>query len=274
MKLLPWRRKSRAKAISEPVQFARSLSYQCAAVQGIGSREQQEDDWTLVNASDVTQARKMGILAVVADGMGGMANGALASSTGIRVITNAFQQMNRSMPLERQLTGAIRYAAEAVRSLLHGGGGSTVIACIMHEEQLYYAGVGDSFLYLLRQGTLIRINREQNVLHQRYLEWIRDGIVETSAKQGVSQPHAVTCFLGADPLSDVDCLHRAMPLENGDTLLLCSDGIGGVLSPEEIKMCIGMPDANAGAAALKQAVLSKGRRHQDNFTGIVIRCVK
>lgn len=274
MILLPWRRKSRAKATSASVQFDRCLSYQCAAVQGIGTREQQEDAWTLVNTSDVTQAKKMGILAVVADGMGGMTNGALASCTGIRVLTDDFQKMNRYLPLEVQLTGAVKHAAGEVYSLLHGKGGSTMIACMIYNEQLYYAGVGDSFLYLLRNGNLIRINREQNVLHQAYLEWIQDGVVNTSVKQGIMQPHAVTCFLGANPLDEVDCLHRAMPLENGDTLLLCSDGIGGVLSSEEIKMCISMPDANAGVTALKQAVLSKGHRHQDNFTGIVIRCLK
>lgn len=278
MNLLSWWRQSRIKPAEEPamepVRTERYLSYQCAALQGIGAREHQEDAWTLVNARDVTQIRKMGLLALVADGMGGMANGALASSTGIRVLSEDFQRMDRTLPLEEQLSASLLRAAEEVRRQLRGTGGSTLIACILFEAQLYYAGVGDSYLYLLRRGTLIRINREQNMLHRRYLDCIRDGQVSVSAAQGVSQPQAVTAFLGAQPLEEVDCLHRAMPLEDGDVLLLCSDGVGGVLAPEQIRECLRLPDANDAAAALQQAVLAQRRKHQDNFTAIVIRCVK
>lgn len=274
MSLLSWWRRKKVTPAPETMVRGRYLSYQCAAVQGIGAREHQEDAWTLVNAADVTQIKKMGLLAVVADGMGGMANGALASTTGIRVLTEDFQVMNRSIPLEKQLTGSLRHAADEVHGLVQGRGGSTMVACLLFEEQLYYAGVGDSYLYLLRNDNLIRINREQNVLHQRYLDWIREGLVDTSASQGVSQPQAITGFLGMHNLQDVDQLHRAMPLESGDVLLLCSDGVGGVLQTEEIRDCMRLSNANDAAAALKQAVLAKNRKHQDNFTAIVIGCKK
>ena len=268
-----WQKKKPAPAPRAAVQ-ARFLSYQCAAVQGIGAREHQEDAWTLVNASDVTQIKKLGLLAVVADGMGGMANGSLASSTGIRILTEDFQNMNRGLPLEKQLTGSVYHAADTIFEMLRGSGGSTVVACILYDEQLYYAGLGDSYLYLLRKGMLIRINREQNVLHQRYMDAIQSGDISTSASQNIVKPQAITGFLGAPDLKDVDQLSSAMPMEKDDVLLLCSDGVGGVLQPEEIQSCLGLNDANAAAAALKQAVLAKNRKYQDNFTAIVICCKK
>jgi protein phosphatase len=65
-----------------------------------------------------------------------------------------------------------------------------------------------------------------------------------------------------------------MPLEDGDVLLLCSDGIGGVLSEAEITECLSLTDANGACEALQSRVLEKNLIHQDNFTGVVIRCNK
>lgn len=274
MSWLSWWPRKKAVPVPDATPRSRCLSYQCAAIQGIGARDYQEDAWTLVNAADVTQIKKTGLLAVVADGMGGMENGSLASMTGIRILTEDFRNMNRSLPLEKQLTCSLFRAADAVYSVNQGKSGSTMVATILFGEQLYYAGVGDSYLYLLRDDVLIRINREQNVLHQRYLDSIRNGNVDHFAAQGVSQPQAITGFLGMPDLRDVDQLHRAMPLKGGDVLLLCSDGVGGVLQPEEIRDCLNIPNANEAAAALKQAVLEKNRKHQDNFTAIVICCKK
>lgn len=274
MSLLSWWQRKKAVPVSHTTPHSRCLSYQCAAIQGIGARDYQEDSWTLVNASDVTQIKKLGLLAVVADGMGGMENGALASATGIRILSEDFRNMNRNLPLEKQLAGSLLHAADTVYGLNQGRGGSTMVATILFDEKLYYAGVGDSYLYLLRNDTLIRINREQNVLHQQYLDCIRNGKVDRSAAQGVSQPQAITGFLGMRDLRDVDQLNRAMPLKGGDVLLLCSDGVGGVLQPEEVQHCLSIPNANEAAAALKQAVQVKNRKQQDNFTAIVICCKK
>ena len=274
MKLLSWLRKKREVSAPElPVQ-PRCMSYQCAAMQGIGSRESQEDAWALVNAEDVTGIRREGLLAVVADGMGGLEHGALASRIGIQTISEDFRLFDRSALLERQLAESVLHAAEAVYDRLQGAGGSTVIACMVFDEQLYYAGMGDSYLYLLRQGKLIRINRPQNVLHEHYLERIRQGCMDISEITGVSQPNAITGFLGIDQISELDWLCRAMPLMDGDVLLLCSDGVGAVLLPSEICECISIPNANAAADALQQRIFSKGYTNQDNYTAVVIHCKK
>lgn len=273
MSLFSWLKpKPSGKVPAKPVE--RMLSYQCASIQGIGTRERQEDAYTLVNAGDVTRIREAGLLALVADGMGGMQNGSLASNMAIQIITGDFEVVDHQQPLEPQLAGSIDHACEMVYNELHGKGGSTIIACLLHDQKLYYAGAGDSFLYLLRQGRLTRLNRPHTLLHQTYLELIHGGCMDPSSARNMKEKHAVTQFLGVDELDDVDWFRRAMPLEDGDTLLLCTDGIGGVLSEPEITGCLGMNSINDACATMQQIILEKGLPHQDNFTGIVIRCRK
>ena len=267
----PWRKPKPAPATAP---IARALSYQCAAVQGMGGREYQEDAYALVNAGDVTRMGQEGLLALVADGMGGMQGGAEASACAIQTIAEDFALLSREEPLEPQLAGCVDHAGAAVYSLLQGMGGSTVIACILYGQQLYYAGVGDSYLYLLRRGELIRLNREQNVLHRRYLELIRSGSMDPALAAKDRESHAVTQFLGIDRLEDVDWLRHALPLEDGDVLLLCSDGVGAVLAEAEIAACLELGTANDACAALKDGVLGRQLPHQDNFTAVVIRCQK
>lgn len=269
----PWR-KPKPPMPSPLPQRDRVLSYQFAGIQGIGSRAQQEDAYALVNAADVTQIVEEGLLALMADGMGGMQSGAQASSRAIAVVSEDFRLLSREEPLEPQLAGCVDHACEEVYALLHGTGGSTMIACILYQQQLYYAGVGDSYLYLLRRGELIRLNKEQNVLHRNYLKLIRSGSMDPSLAAKTRESQAVTQFLGIDRLEDVDWLRRALPLEDGDVLLLCSDGVGGVLSQQEIRDCLRLKTANDACRALNAAVLEKRLPHQDNYTAVVIRCEK
>lgn len=267
----PWQKK---KSSAPAAPRERLLTYQCAVMQSIGSRQQQEDACVLVNAEDVTRIGREGLLAAVADGMGGMQGGAQASSLGISVLTGDFPLLDRTQPLEPQLAGCIDHAGEEVYKLLLGAGGSTMIACILYEQKLHYAGVGDSYLYLLRRGELIRLNREQNVLHRRYLNLIRGGSMDPALAKRDRESQAVTQFLGIDRLEDVDWLRQALPLEDGDILLLCSDGVGSVLSCQEIQDCLCLKTANDACRALNAAVAGKRLPHQDNYTAVVIRCEK
>ena len=273
MRFFSWLKpKERSLSRAKPVQ--RVLSYQCASLQGVGTRERQEDAYELLNAGDVTRIRDMGLLALVADGMGGMQNGSLASNMAIGLITADYELMDRNQPLEPQLAGSIDHACEEVYGELKGMGGSTVVACLLYDEKLYYAGAGDSFLYLLRQGRLIRLNRAHTLKNQRYLELINADCMDPTSARTMAEAHAVTQFLGVDVLDDVDWFRRAMPLEDGDTLLLCSDGIAGVLSESQLAEYLNLENINDSCARMKQAILEKNLDHQDNFTGIVIRCKK
>lgn len=274
MKMLSWLHKRKPVP---PVQMAapvRILSYRCAGIHGIGARERQEDAWAVVNAEDVTMIRNEGLLAVIADGIGGMQNGNIASSTAARVLEETFHNMDRTKPIAPQLTESVFQASEKVEEMLQCTGGTTVVACVLFDEKLYYTGVGDSSLYLMRDGQLLQINQEQNLQNKHYLEMIHLGNMDGADTSTVAQAKGITAFLGYPDLETVDSLKRAMPLEDGDVLLLCTDGVSGMLSKEEIKHCLSMPIASEAALALQRSVLAKENRYQDNYTAIVIQCIK
>lgn len=273
MKFLSWL-KSEKKKNTPNRMIPRLMSYQCATVQGIGTRLQQEDAIALVNATDVTQIRRYGLLALLADGMGGTENGKTASMEGIQSVISSFQGFQNQLSLEKQLEDSIIRADEAVHELLQGTGGSTILSCLIYDEKLHYAGVGDSYLYLMRQGKLLRINREQNIQSMEYLRQISQGNVVHLDTESIPEAHAVTQFLGIGGLDDVDCLRQALPLADGDVLLLCSDGIGGVLSRMEIMECLQQPSANDSATELQQKVQEKNLCYQDNYTAVIIHCKK
>ncbi len=255
-----------------PAAPKRLISYRVANLQGIGSRERQEDSFTFVNAMDVTEIRRNGLLAIVADGMGGMRDGKVASEAAIACMKADFQAMDRSGDIAAQLRDSVLKAGASVFDCLGGSGGSTIVACIFYEEKLWFANVGDSYLYLLRDGQLLHLNREHNVLHERYLETIRAGGMDPEPARSDWEKAALSQFLGMDGMDDVDYLRRPLKLHDGDRFLLCSDGVGGVLSEATIQEFMEMDTPTETCAAMERAILLQNNRYQDNFTALVVQC--
>lgn len=247
--------------------------YRVANLQGLGARTGQEDSFTVAGAFDAAMVQEKGLFFAVCDGMGGMKDGRLASETAIQSLRQSFQAMDRSQDLAPQLKQSVYQASAQVEARIWGEGGSTVVMGILYQDRLYYASVGDSFLYLLREGNLLRLNAEQNLLHQKYLESIQEGSMDPLPLQDLPNGAALTGFLGMPGLDEVDCSVLPLPIDGGDVLLACSDGVGGVLSPEEIAEALQLPTAEEMCASLEARIVSYNRPHQDNYTAIVIKCV-
>lgn len=251
----------------------RLLSYQIANLQEIGARTRQEDSFTFVNAFDVTGIIEKGLLFVVCDGMGGMKDGKAASETAIASIRQSFNDMDRDADIAGQLKESVYLAADEVEKRLEGDGGSTLVAGILFQEKLYYASVGDSFLYLKRGKQLYRLNREHNLCCQKYLEGIRSGNMDPSVGRECPEAAALTQFLGMRGLSDVDCSVRPLPVRDGDVLLACSDGVGGVLDEGEILEALTLHSSQAMCQRVEQGIIAHAKANQDNFTALVVKCL-
>ncbi|MCH5264941.1 MAG: serine/threonine-protein phosphatase [Lachnospiraceae bacterium] len=249
------------------------LSYDAANLQGMGTRRGQEDAFAFVNIFDVTEIKKNGLMFMVADGMGGMKDGRVASDTVIAGMKEAFYRMDRSGDLALQLQDSVFEVGEQVVRALGGDGGSTLIACILFEEQFYFASVGDSFLYLKRNGQLHRLNREHNLLNQTYLENIRQGNMNPALCDAGKEGAALTQFMGMEGMDEIDFLRSPLPLCEGDTFLVCSDGVGGVLSEQTILSCMEKEEAKDICDALEREIVAQGRDNQDNYTALVVKCV-
>lgn len=259
---------------SKTLVMPRRLSYQVANVQGIGTREEQQDSFASANAMDVTLMRQEGLFAVVADGMGGMEGGGEASAITVQTMMDAFRQRDPSEDVYLTLRDAAAAANGKVFELLGTSGGSTVVACVLWKERLWYVSVGDSCLFLLRGGGLTRLNEEHNGRRDHAMGLLDQGVFDPVRAEQAEEPTAVTSFIGTDKPMQFDGLRQPLLLDDGDTLLLCSDGIGAALGEATIAHALAQQDAEAACQELDEDIRGLQDPYQDNYTGIVIRCVR
>ena len=172
-----------------------------------------------------------------------------------------------------QLRSGIIKASDDVEALIGGDGGSTAVVGVIFNEKLYFASVGDSYFYLFREGKLIRLNSEHNILHDRYLEEIRVGNMHPEDASEGKEDAALTSFLGMVGIEQIDLTVRPIPLRDGDVLIACSDGVGGVVTEEEMMSALRLSDPTQACASLEQSVLAHANPHQDNYTAVVIDCI-
>lgn len=264
------RTKTEQAQYQEPPQ--RLLGYQIDNLQGIGTRQRQEDSFACVNATDVMEIKNNGFLAVVADGMGGMKDGKLVSEAAIKQVKDDFKNMDREKDMGIQLKESIYQANRILYQTFGGSGGTTMIACVFFQERLYFVSVGDSFLYLKRCEGIYRLNREQTYRQELYRKLLYEGNLNTTQANEDEDGSRLSQFLGCPELKEVDALCRPWSIQDGDTLLLCSDGVGGVLTEQELLECLTEPTSDEACRRIEQEIQAKGRRHQDNYTALVINC--
>ena len=238
-------------------------------IQGIGGREHQEDSFAVLNVSDPEKLAERGLLAVVADGMGGMAGGEFASQCAVDSLIQSFEEWDGVSPVADCLYSAAFAASEQVFRQFGGMSGTTLTAVHIREDGLHWVSVGDSAIFLMRNGGVFQLNREHNYLNQLYARELEEETIHKERAEQDVDARRLTSFVGIDHLREVDLNLRPWRIRPGDVLLLCSDGISGVLTPPELKeaMCLG-PDE--GCALLETMIWEKQVLEQDNYTGIMI----
>lgn len=261
------RDKNRGEASCRPWQLR--CSY--ASLQGIGMREQQQDAFRAINVKDAEGARAHGMLALVADGMGGMAGGAEASELVCLCMDECFRAMDMGGDIPAQLNSAVSAAGEEVYKALQGSGGSTVVACVIYKDKLFFTSVGDSGLYLYRGSQLSRLNREQNLKNLAYQQLIREGGADPNAAYTGMNEQALTHFVGMETLDDVDYLRRPFTLMAGDVLLICSDGVDGSMPESELVRCLSGSSAKDICLNINDAIDAAELPYQDNYTALVLK---
>lgn len=252
----------------------RMLTYDVANVQGIGRRDEQQDSFGSVNAMDALLMRDEGLFAVVADGMGGMAGGAEASSCAVRTMLQSFRERNPHQDMRGFLVESATAANRRVYEMFGAWGGSTLVACVLWQELLWYLSVGDSYLFLLRDGALTRINEEHNVRRDRAMELLAEDVFDPSLVDAVPDGSAITSFIGTEERLRIDGFAEPLPLRSDDVLLLCSDGIGDALDERTIARALACERVSDMCGELELAIEGLNDPLQDNYTGVVIKCAR
>lgn len=247
------------------------LAIRVANLQGIGEREEQEDSFAVLNATALAELSSQGLFALVADGMGGMEGGRQASEWAADVFIQRFRERDPKRSVPEWFYQSVHVVSDSVYRQFGGRSGTTLVAVHLLEDRLHWLSVGDSAIYLARDGGVFQLNREHTCLNQLYLQELEQPVIDKARAEQDEDARRLTSFVGIDRLAEVDLNLRPLTLKRGDALLLCSDGISGVLTPPELLEAMSLPPEES-AALLEHMVLEKGIPGQDNYTGILIAC--
>jgi len=211
-----------------------------------------------------------GTLLIVADGMGGYAAGEIASRTAVEAVLNSYYG-DLSDGMSDGLTRAVRYANRAVideanRDAERAGMGTTLALAVVWAGQLAVANVGDSRVYLIRDGRIAQISRD----HSWIAELLAVGKITPEEARRHPMRNVVTRSLGGRPDLDIE-VYPPLKLRRGDIALVCSDGLWGMVSAEQMLQTVESRSAQAAADALVAAANVAGGH--DNITAIVCRVV-
>src|SRR5438094_4841824 len=216
-----------------------------------------------------------GSLLVVADGMGGAAAGEIAS---VMATDTIFDQMRKMWGSEKEATAQrfayrLKEAVEVANTHIHTyakahpevrGMGTTTTAAGVLADHLFLTQVGDSRAYLIRQGTVTQLTKDQSLM-QRLVE--AGELTEEEAAQS-ERRNIILQALGPDPRVKVDLTHQ--DVRKGDVLVLCSDGLSGQVKNDEIARIVSAaPDVRTACERL--IGLANERGGPDNITVVLAR---
>jgi len=231
-------------------------------------RERNEDYYCYFEPEDEEAFRARGRLLVVADGMGGHEGGEIASGIAVEIVRQTWS--TAAGDPSDVLLAALSQAQNAILDYARerpelSGMGTTCTAVAVIGNLLYYGHVGDTRLYLIRNGEIRRLTRDQSLV-QRLVE---SGAI--TAEQAAQHPdrNVLVSALGMRGAVSVEVSGTGVPLEAADILLLCTDGLHGLVNDGELLDAVTHREPRQACKELVQ--LAKDRGGPDNITLQVAR---
>lgn len=237
-------------------------------IHDIGRRDYQQDSF-----GQTAVLRNTGILAVLADGMGGLSGGERVSQ---KIVMEAltFGSTLQANQVPTALPNMVAGINRAVNQMLGPKGlytsGSTVVSALITGNALRWISVGDSRVYLYRDGQLSQLSRDHDLLQ----DWMPD-ILEgkRSMAEALRDPDGrkLTSFIGMGELRHVDYNRTPVALLPGDRVLLMSDGVYGTVSDAEMAAILhDCGNVQLAASHIGQRIMGTALPYQDNYTLIVL----
>jgi serine/threonine protein phosphatase PrpC len=228
-----------------------------------GPREYNQDRLAYSYSKDA-------LLLVVADGMGGHKNGDLAAELAVKTMTEAFQRL--AVPT---LSSPAKFLIEHIQQIhdmidqltqdreMLESPRTTIVAAVVQRGVLYCVHVGDSRLYHFRDGHLLYRTEDHSIVQSMY----NKGMINKDDMSTHPYRHKVYSCLGGDTPPKIDLSDRH-ELAEGDTILLCTDGVWGAVSDEQIKRTLNSPSITDGVTALLNEAEAVSQEQGDNMSAI------
>ncbi len=240
-------------------------------------RQNNEDSFGYWEPEDDRLFQRKGRLAVVADGMGGYEGGQEASRLAVETLVAKYRDFGGDDP-QQALVAGLQLAHERVRQYsfahpeLRGMGTTCTAAAIVRGANrgaeygaLYYVHVGDTRLYLIRDGRIRQVTRD----HSYVGRLVEAGIISPEEAEHHPQRNILTAALGTNPDLIMDSPGRPEPLRAEDVLLICTDGLWGQVRDAEILEAV--ENKNAEQAGRELIALARERGGPDNITVEILR---
>jgi len=247
------------------------LTFDIAGAQIDGARDYQEDAFLITRLSNSSGDRGASLI-IVADGMGGHAAGNVASNMAVQTfnkhLTSHFPSEQMSSVLREAVLQANNSITETVRETAAlKGMGCTLVATVIDDKDLRWVSVGDSHLYLVRDGQVLKKNADHS--YGGFLARMAEAGKPIEPEAGFSRNMLMSALTG-DDIADIDCPDNALELQPGDRVIIASDGLD-TLSHGKLATHV----EKAGTAkecvdALLKAVQDARMPRQDNTTVIVV----
>ncbi len=231
------------------------------------TREHNEDYLGMFRPAEAGQRRRKGELFLVADGIGGHQSGEVASRMAVEHILQAYAS-SPGQDVVAELVRAVESANAAIYALGQGQDrrwrmGTTLVGALVRDRDLHIVNVGDSRAYLVRGARVEQISQD----HSLVAEQVRLGLIDAEQAKSHDYRSTITRALGNKPEVKIDTFHRT--LQAGDIIVLCTDGLSGLVNDDEIARIVSsQPPAQAVTSLVAQA---NARGGKDNITTIVVK---
>lgn len=246
------------------------LYYEVAGGQIDGARDYQEDAYLITHLKD--SAGQASLLVIVADGMGGHAAGNVASNMAVQAfnkhVTSAYPDDDLTGLLQGGVLKANASIADTIRETpALQGMGCTMVAVLIEDGRMWWASVGDSHLYLLRDKELSKKNADHS--YGGFLDRLAAAGQPMHPEPGLSRNMLMSAITGED-IVEIDCPEAPQTLQAGDRVLLCSDGLDTLSAGKIIQFAEWSKKARDYTDALLNAVNEAALSRQDNATALVV----
>ena len=233
----------------------------------LGDRDSQQDCFAV---SPLERIGESGLLAVVADGMGGLADGDKVSQMAVSTMLDGF--LSTRMVPEDILLELTERANCQVNQLLGPAGigksGSTLVTGLVKDGRFSYLSIGDSRICLYRDDQLIQLNRE-HIYRNDLVVQAMNGNGSLYGAEVHPKAAGLTSYLGMGKLKYVDIPASPVTLRGGDKIILMTDGVYNALSDEELRAAL-RDNAEQAAENIGRMIADKAYRHQDNYTAVIL----